>query len=285
MAVTGMRLVDGDLSLTLYPRDDVQILSLDVPAPDARAVVRMRPDDDGTTDTSARFGSRPVALELQVIERPAAFVDALTRYLHPARRPYLYLADDEWSAERRIKLRTETWSAPMTSAEAPFYRKILAQWRAPDGVWEAAEETQLIVGVDIPSSIGMSFPMAFPAVFAATTAGGAQQTTNTGSAPSHFKARLYGPITAPRLINASTEQEIVFTDSLVLGAGDYVEVDTRNRTAWLNSNVLISRLGHVDFFAPNEWWPLQGGVQRVRYTGTTPGAGARAVLYYRPAWL
>ncbi len=284
MAVTSIRLTDGELAMTLYPRSDAQVLTLDAPGPDIRTVTEARPDDEGMVDTTTRYGSRAVSLEIQVIENPATFTDELNRFLHPGRRPYLVVADDEWSTERRLMLRSEDWSGPLSADNAPFYRRLLVQWRAPDGVWEASEEVQQPVGVDVSSRVGRTYPRTYPYSYAPTTAGGAQEVVNVGNTPSHMVARLYGPVTAPVLTNETTGQSVVFDSALVLGSGEYVEISTRNRTAFLNGDVLVSRLGHINFGA-NSWWQLQAGVQRIRYTGASPSAGARAVLLYRPSWL
>lgn len=284
MAVTSVRLVLGTRQLVLYPRDDVQVLGIDAPGPDARVVTEHRPDDDGMIDTTGRHGSRSVSLELQVIEDPRAVEDALSAWLHPALRPYLVVSDDGWAQDRQIMVRYEDYSPPISAEEAPFYRRILIQWRAPNGVWEATDESQLIVSPDIPSRVGRTYPRVYPLAYEATTASGAPSTINVGTAPSHFIGRLYGPVTGPQLIHVSTGLVISFKADLVLGAGEYVEVNTRERTAFLNGDVAIGRLEHIDFDT-NSWWRLQGGAQAIRYTGTNPSGNARAVLFYRPAWI
>jgi hypothetical protein len=86
------------------------------------------------------------------------------------------------------------------------------------------------------------------------------------------------------LINETTDERIGFTSSLVLGAGDYVEIDTRAQTALLLSSPSADRVGYLDF-ANSTWWRLQPGDQQIRYAPLSGSAGTAAVITYRPAWL
>jgi hypothetical protein len=69
----------------------------------------------------------------------------------------------------------------------------------------------------------------------------------------------------------------------VLGAGEYVEIDTRARTADLMS-LSNSRLNLLDF-AVTSWWRIEPGDNQIRYNPTISDAGSAAVITYRPAWL
>lgn len=286
MAVTSASIVDGDREMILYPRldDGLVLLGIDAPGPAIRAVTTPRPDDDGEDDTTALYGATSCAIRLLATATPAAWVDELGSYMHPASRPYLVVADDEWAQVRRLRLRSENWSKPLSAEQAPTQRTILAQWRAPDGAWEGDDEATVTLGSDIASSVGFSFPITFPLALAATSSGGALQTTNVGNAPAHIVARLYGPCSAPQLINDTTGEAITFTTDLVLGPGDYVEVSTRDKTAYLLSDTSASRLSMIDFSA-NTWWQLRSGPQSLRYVGTDSSTGSQAVIYYRPVWL
>ncbi len=284
MTVSNVSLVNGLQEMLLYPRPGLVLLNITAPGPAIRQVTESRPDDDGEDDTTQRYGGRAVSIELLAVDTPAAFVEELGGWLHPALRPYLVVTDDEWAQSRRIQLRADQWTAPMVADQAPTQRNIQAQWRAPYGIWEASDETTVIVPADVPSTVGFSFPITFPLALDPTTATGALELTNVGNTPSHFVARLYGPCTAPSLVNDLTGSELTFTSALTLAAGDYVEVDTRNHTALLLSDTDQSRLGYLDFEV-SEWWQIQAGTQQIRYTATSPTAGSQAEITYRPAWL
>jgi tail protein len=284
MAITSMRLVNGTAEMLLAPRDGVFVQQLDVPWPAMRDVVEERTDDDGEIDSTQLHGGRSVSVQLLVTDSPAAVVDELAAFTQPRMRPYLVVADDEWSSERRLRLRVDQLSAPIGVDLPPDKRLIQAQWRAPDGVWEAPVPIEATISADIQATVGISFPISFPLAFAATQATGAQIVNNPGTVPAHFTARLYGPCTAPRLINETTGEEIAFTSSLMLAAGEYVEINTRNRTALLLSMASQSRLTFVDF-AATSWWQIASGEQTIRYAPFSASVGAVAVIDYRPAWL
>lgn len=285
--LTSVKLVDGAREMRLLPRQDqgVFLQNLDAPSPSIREVVEDRTDDDGARDTTLLFGSRAVGIELLVTQDARAVEDELSRYLHPRSRPYLVVEDTGWSQARRLQLRVDQFSAPLTTDLPRDARKIQVQWKAPDGIWEASEQDEVTVGADIATAGGgMSFPISFPMSFAPTMATGATTVTSVGAVPSHFIARLYGPCTGPSLVNTTTGEQITFKSSLSLGAGEYVEVDTRERSAnWL-SDASISRLGDVDFTATS-WWRLEPGDNDIRYLPADADAGSEAVVFYRAAWL
>jgi hypothetical protein len=286
MAVTAASLVDGDREMVLFPRaaDGLHLFGINAPGPAIRVVSNVRPDDDGEDDTTRHYGATSCAIRLLATATPAAWVDELGSYMHPESRPYLVVDDDEWAQTRRLRLRSDTWDKPMDAEQAPTQRNILAQWRAPDGAWQADDEATVTLSSDIPSSVGFSYPITYPLTLEATSSGGSLQTVNVGNAPAHIVARLYGPCSAPRLINDSTGEEIVFTTDLVLTAGQYIEVSTRDKTAYLLSEVTASRTNMIDFSA-NTWWQLRRGLQSLRFTGTDSSPGSQAVIYYRPVWL
>lgn len=284
---TGVRLVDGSRELVLHPSLDYVPQRITVSSPAMREVAEPRTDDDGETDTTQMFGSRVVSLELAVIDERTpteVLIDQLKMFLHPRSRPFLHVADDGWPEERRIRLRVDQWDEPYEGYAASHTRPVQLQWKAPDGVWEAASETSLTVAVDIPSSEGRTYPKTYPWSYPGTLSSGATIVGNAGSIPSHFVARLYGPCTGPSLLNGATGEEITFTSSLSLAAGEYVEVDTRARTAYLLSQTSASRLTYLDF-AATSWWRIEPGDNPLRYVPATAQAGAAAVITYRPAWL
>lgn len=285
--ITDVRLVDGTREMLIYPRDGIAPHSLDVGSPEVREVAESRTDDDGTRDSTALFGARAVALELQMYEDPAAIADLLAEvksFLHPRLRPYLHVTDDGWNEERRIRLRADQFSEPYSGYVSSLQRLVQVQWKAPDGVWEAAGLTSATITADVPSSVGIAFPVTFPLAWTPTQATGAQNVPNPGGVPSHFVARLYGPCTGPELSNDTTGEGIKFTTALTIPAGDYVEINTRERTAYYLSQVDATRLQFVDF-AATSWWRLEPGDNLIRYHPVGAGAGAAAVIEYRPAWL
>lgn len=286
--IEALRLVNGDTELEFWPSDDIIPQALDVSFPAVREVTEPRTDDDGERDDTQLHGGRGVSLDLaltnELIE-PATLIDQVKAFLHPRSRPYLYATETGWDQERRIRLRVDQMSDPYAGYAASQTRMVQLQWKAPDGVWEAADETELApISADVPTTVGFSFPVTFPLAMTATQATGAVAVNNPGGTPAHFVAKLYGPCTAPRLVNETTGEEITFTSALVLAAGEYVEIDTRDRSAYLLSMSSLSRLTYIDFTVTS-WWRLEPGEQQVRYAPGVSAAGSVAVITYRPSWL
>lgn len=286
--LTSVKLVDGSRQMLLLPRQDqgVFLQSLDAPSPETREVAEERTDDDGTRDSTTLFGARACSIELLVTRDPRAVEYEVSTFLNPRSRPYLVVEDDGWAQARRLRLRVDQWSAPLGLDLARVdARQITASWKAPDGIWEATDEASVTIGADIATDAGgMAFPMAFPMSFAPTMATGATTMTSLGAVPSHFTARLYGPCRGPRLLNQTTGEQIAFVSSLTLAAGQYIEIDTRERSAFAQSNAAASRLSSIDFTATS-WWRLEPGDNAVRYVPSDADAGAQAVITYRPAWI
>lgn len=285
--ITGLRLVDGARELLLHPRSSVGPESLDVGFPAVREVTEGRTDDDGEDDNTLLFGARAVSLSLALandVVSHGVLLDEIKSFLHPRTRPYLVVTDDGWQQERRIRLRVDQFLEPYAGYVASQVRQVQFQWKAPDGIWESADVTEVTVRADIVSTVGISFPASFPLQFAATQASGASELTNEGGVPAHFTARLYGPCTGPRLVNETTGELIAFTSSLTLAPGEYVEVNTRDRTAFLLSMASQSRLSAVDF-GVTSWWRVEPGQQQVRYAPLDASDGAAAVIEYRASWL
>ena len=284
--LTSVKLVDGDREMILLPRQDqgVHFQELDAPFPAVRASTEDRTDDDGEDDTTSLHGARSCSIELLVTQQARTIEDELTRFLHPRSRPYLVVADDEWAQARRLRLRVAQWSAPLTVELPRAARRIQAQWQAPDGVWEAADLVTETISADMPGTAGRIYPRTYPYAYPATLAAGASVIVNVGGTPSHYTARLYGPCIGPRLTNETTGETIAFTAGLTLAAGEYVEISTRDRTAYLNGHSALSRLNVIDFDVTS-WWRIEPGEQQVRYAPAVVFAGAAAVIDYRPAWL
>lgn len=287
MVAHSVSLVDGEREFLLHravpPRRDVILTSLDAPSPGVRAATQDRPDTDGTDDSTRRHSGRAVSAEVVLLDEPARLVDELNAFLHPAARPYLVIDDEEWGV-RRLRLRCDQFSAPLPR-ESHLFVNHQMQWQAPDGVWEAADPVEVGVNAAGGTTAGISFPTGFPWVFQATAGVGQVLHTNPGSTWSDQAVRLYGPCVGPRWSNDATGEMIAFSEDLVVPLGEYVEVNTRDRTAYYLSDPNADRLGYLDFDL-STWWRVPPGDSQLRYHPTAEvDAGCMAVMSYRPAWL
>lgn len=286
-----VRLVDSDdneMSLFVLgdQRQDLILQGVTAPFPAVRAVSAGRVDADGDTDVTAHHGARAVAVALRVYDGgQQALLDQLAGYLHPAKRPYLCVDDDEWAGERRLRLRSDQATAPVVDLTSNgVYRDVQVQWSAPDGVWEGSDEVTFGLLATASTSVGRIYVETFPRSYAATMGTGQIEVVNPGSTDSDQMVRMYGPCVGPQYSNDSTGETIAFTSDLIVAAGEYVEVDTRNRTAFYLSDPDASRLGNLDF-ANSTWWRMHPGSNSVRYHPISGvDAGCQSFTTFRPSW-
>jgi hypothetical protein len=130
---------------------------------------------------------------------------------------------------------------------------------------------------------GRSYPRSYPLSYAQSSAVGAVTVTNDGTVPVRPLLRLYGPATDPRVENQSTGERLIFT-GLSLLAGDWLEIDCREKTIRLNGLSNQSRYARLDF-AASSFLRLLRGMNTVRYYPVSFGNGARLEVRFRSAWL
>lgn len=285
---------DIELLLTADDLDDLVLsegngycyVDLDLGFPSIRVDIEERNDVDGIDDLTEFFGSRAVSLSLVLTptgsQTITELLDAITPFMSPRRRPFLHYSIDG-EPTRRIRLRANALGAPLL---APFWqraRRVLLGWEAPDGVQELAELQTETINAAGEDEGGRSYPLEHPRTYPASSPVGAAIIELVGSVPVAPLIRLYGPCDDPRIENATTDQALIF-DGLTLLAGEYVEIDVRERTVYLNGDSTQSRYHLLDF-AASEWWELQTGENLVRYFPVTFSLGSQAVIMWRPAWL
>jgi hypothetical protein len=99
-----------------------------------------------------------------------------------------------------------------------------------------------------------------------------------GNRPTPPVIRINGPIDNPRLISDTAGKEMLFS-GLSLLAGEYVDVDMKNKTVKLNGttnrrNTLVSPT----------WFFLEKGSNTLRLRASSSNPAATATVYYRSAW-
>lgn len=276
-------------TLQLLPNPLITITSFDISFPAIRAVSESRPDTDGERDTTALYGARAVSLAAGLYATPGALVDQLMLFMAPRKRSYLYVTDSEWVGQRRMLLRADQFAGPVVEGADDVYRAVTAQWKAPDGVWEAVTPTTVIVSAYSVAVVGMTFPVTFPMNWTPTTGYTDAVINNPGQLPLHYTAQIYGQCDGPILTNDTTGQQLAFLpgsqSGLSLAAGVFVTIDTRERSVSLNGDPTQTQLFALDF-VNSSWWQLQPGVNNVRFNPSAGSfAGSSAVITYRQTYL
>jgi hypothetical protein len=281
-------LVDG--ARTLDITDDLS--KLDLGYPDPRAVEDDRTQADGVEDTTAHHGARAVTAELFLLssERPGAKIDALRAFCHPGKRPYLVVDDEDWPGPRRVRLRADAQSAPHESSLVGN-RAVAVSWRAPDGVMFSTDARDASVSPG-GGEIGRTYPLVYKRtrVYPAGGGLGTVRMEVGGTAPAQPISRLYGPFGGAGKrtgwANESTGERLEF-DGLQVAAGDYVELDHRERTVRLNGNTdaASNRYRFLDF-SVSSWWALEPGQDNtLRFYPDVWNAPAQARIEAEDTWL
>lgn len=314
--ITEARLVDGGRELWLQPSDPEQqvgvpihVTNIDLGFPSVRAVAEDRPGGDGTEDHTAYLGARNVSIDMVLWGngdvRPPALLDQLRSYCSPRARPWLLYRYDGETSERRMRLRVDGQSAPV-SVERRTSIATQASWLCPSGLAEAVDEQTIILS-PVVSAPGRTYPRSHPWAYESATVidggdpgSGATQAVdggdpasiysevigaavNAGNFDAPWVARFYGPLVSPRLENLTTGQRFHLPFGSV-GAGQYLEVDVAARTVTIDSDPDVNRFDFVDF-TTSSWWPLAPGVNELRFTALGASEPAQAVVTYRDTYL
>ena len=120
-------------------------------------------------------------------------------------------------------------------------------------------------------------------VMPASTSATPSLVTSAGSAPSQWTAALYGPCTGPKLANDTTGLTLEFTDDLVLGPGEFAQLDSVSRTVTRNNDPGQVITGNLNF-RTSDWWTIQPGTNLIRFYPSAAGAGSVALVSFRAAW-
>lgn len=240
---------------------------LDIGWPSVRAVSENRPGSDGTIDETKFMGARAVTVRLDVTagengSTRRSNLDLISRFCHPGLRPRIVWVDPTGGYERGIDLRADQGSAPFTSSQ---HSTIQVSWVAPAGVitsegWMAVD---IYPSSDVP---GRTYPLTFPRVYPSSV-GGPETVVNAGTISAEWTARIYGPVTGPVLENVSTGEWIGFP-GLTIASGDYLALNSANRTAVLNDVASASRYSYFDF-AGSTWWRLAPGSSLVDFSASS----------------
>ena len=274
---------DGVPTLHLTPENGFTVRRVDLGYPAPRTVVDARPLANGTDDRTRFFGERVVSLDILARGERQQKIDELSPFLVPEGRSYLYFPVGNF--ERRILLRGRSRSAVYN---VPGKQEMLVQWDAPDGTAETALANEVTAFATVGVSPGFLFDLTFDLVFPQTSPAGRTNAFTVGNARCYPVLQLWGPCTFPRIDNLQDRNVFGLPKQLAfdvaLSAGQYLEVDLREKTVFLNGNPAQSRYSTLDF-AVSEWWSLAPGDNFVKYFPDTFSGNARAVLTYRCTFL
>ena len=257
------------------------VTKVDPGTPVPRDATYEYPGDDGTVDTTSLVGGRNIIIGLSLVgANNQARLDLLAPYLNQRARPTLEVATVYGEPRRSLTVRRtdfdHSWERPGRLNVTVGFRSVGSPyWRGEERMATAWPDEQ------VP---GAAFPLSFPITFPDATGIGAASVTNSGTVEVPWVARIFGPVTAPELILGATGERVAFKSSLTVAPGDYLTVDSFNKTALLNGLPGSPRYSHLDFPA-TDWFRLPVGVSTLNLNGTGTSTSTQAEISWRDAWL
>jgi hypothetical protein len=246
------------------------VTKVDPGVPVTRTVVQDRPMSDGTFDSTRFVGGRTVLIDVSLLDghgsNRQSMHDALAPYLNPASTLNLFIRFEIGGGYRRMRVRPSPqsfpWNRPGSIESTLAFRSVGSPyWTGPD-IWQATA---------FPDEVkpGLAFDWEFDLSFPSAAGIGPASLYNRGTRPAEWVARIFGPITAPKLIHAATGRQVAFKSGFTIASGDYLTVDSTSRTALLNGDPGASRYGQLDFAATSDgWFQLAPGPNLVRLSGS-----------------
>jgi Siphovirus-type tail component, C-terminal domain len=139
----------------------------------------------------------------------------------------------------------------------------------------ATQQVQLTLPSD---SGGLTFPATFPATITATVTAGRAEITNVGTRETGLVLRIDGPVQEPRVSLLTDDGALTLRFFLDLTAGQWLDVDTRGRTCYLNGTA--SRRG----LASGDWPLLPPGTSELAFDAGLYDANALLTATWRDSW-
>lgn len=251
-------------------------------SPDIRESADDLVQQDGGIHGSFYYSRRPITLT-GILLNPASATDRNTR------QNKLSQASNAMRGDGRLSWTLEDGTAQQVGVRRQQPLRVNGTWQktfqlglvaADPRIYSAGLHTSTVVTAASPTTAGRAYSKTYNMAYASIAPLGQLLVTNLGNMLTYPVLRVYGPGNNPKIYNFTTGQVIALT--YALGAGDWLTIDTLNRTVLLNDSA--SRYGAVDFFG-TAWWGLVPGVNDLRIAYDTYIAGSSLRVDWRDAWL
>ncbi|WIA96407.1 phage tail family protein [Curtobacterium sp. MCBA15_004] len=113
----------------------------------------------------------------------------------------------------------------------------------------------------------------------AVTVTGQVSLTNPGNDTGPLRLRIDGPCTGPVVTHVGTGDRLVFSSSLVLAAGEWLDIDMEKRQVYANGQ--SSRAGYI---TSRGWFGFDPGPNTFAFTAAQYNAASQLTVAGTPAW-
>ena len=294
--------MQGPVGFLFSESQGIRVQKFDPGYPENRVVADPRPFAHGSFDYTKYFGPREVSIEFMILPQIAAgvdratVIDTLRGLCNPALTCYLIDDLEPSRAARRILIKPSQFSIPYEFVNRNYGQ---ISWRCPDGYWEDYNATSITIGISSGGgggggggAVGRQYPLIYPKSFGGV---GSQPPPVTGNAvqvggniETYPVVRLNGPFSEGTLTNSTTTKQLKFNPfNSAVGAGEYVSVDFRNKTALRGSGSVATESVYdkIDW-SVSQWWSLPVGTNSIAFSPVGNIVGVtNAQVSFRNAWI
>jgi len=305
---TSMRLVDGSFEVVLRatnpsPSDAFLRSEYIVEGPAVREVVQNRVGISGTVDQT-NFGGSGKIIVNGVVQSTATgtwqkWFKQLQHFTYPDLRFYIYIQEDGVVEETRYYCRAIPTSltkgqANVTFCEFSFEAITIDGFAESTTLYESeirapsASSGGILVtpdtgiGQDNYDDSGIEVTE-FGILVTGSNVATSTTITISGGTSAWPIFYIYGQCTDPVIRNLDTGQVYAFY-GLSIPAGSYVEINTKLRTVYLNSDVNQNYYQFMSF-AESAWWPLLRGTNYISFGTSSQSATCKLLIRYRELFI
>lgn len=277
---------------TPVPVSDLQGLG----APPIRAQDQDNPIEDGTFPGEDYYGPRQVQIQagIKTPGDPARAAEILSDLQHAVDNPATRTTASasavlraRWPGHNTRLLYGRWRRLEVTSAATAIngWLPLDIEFDAMGPYWHADALSQLTLSLDqarAPKD-GLTAPLC-----EAVDCGAADPSrrpgwiVNDGNAAAWPSLRISGPVTSPRIWNASTGRALEL--DVTLRAGEWVEIETRPGTRWALRNGTTSVANNLTPDSRLDLFVIPSGRSEIRWTASDPTGTCRIDLTWRSAY-
>lgn len=283
---------DPELGTVELHGDPYTVTSFQIGSPAVRAAARNRALANGTRDTTRYTGARAATVSVTLNDQfcgngavaMQTLFDRLMPYTVPRRRPTMRwsLPGDD-TKQRQMVVRGDTAPIVIQSRRHPV---LAIGFVAPEGeITSAGDPVCTLVDPALDVELGRAYDLLFNRTYPASSAIGDRLLVVDGNEQAHWTATMFGDLQNPFVLINGVRIDWASNGGLAIGPGQSLQVDTRDKTMYVNGDPLSPRFDRANF---TEWnWSdilLRPGRNTIRFGAGVLGTGATMQFCYRPTW-
>lgn len=223
--------------------------------------------DDGDYYVSGRYAPRIITISGRVLPPAsggsrAAVTDArdrLNNTLNSVRRTFVFKVDEPgYSKQADVQIASKP---EMTINDYKNHLEFSIQMKASDPRKYSSELHSIANTLFLGTKEGRMYPRAMYYRFNNPNGDNILNVINDGNYPTYGVIRLSGPITSPKLHHTEQNKFIQIND--VLGIGEFVDINLRNRTVKMNGK----QFKRSSITTTSSWFNLAPGENTLVFTG------------------